>query len=73
MAWETVARPVLCVDTGEVFPSILQAAKSVGRSGNALHGALKHGTKCGGFRWQRLPFQPPGETEPVQEAGSDSA
>ena len=44
---------VRCInlDTGEVFENYTAAAKSVGVTRKAITFAIKHGSKCKGFRW----------------------
>lgn len=45
---------VRCInlDTGEVFENYTEAGKSVGVTRKAITFAIKHGTKCKGFRWE---------------------
>lgn len=45
-------KPVVCVETGEVFESISAAAKSVGRTYSTLSEARKSGKTCGGYHWK---------------------
>lgn len=44
-------RPIICIETGEIFPSLLSAAKFVGVSSAAIIKAIKHGWKCSGYYW----------------------
>ena len=44
-------KPVVCVETGEVFESISAAAKSIGKTYSTLSEARKMGKTCGGFHW----------------------
>lgn len=56
-------KPVMCIETGEIFPSARVAAKSVGVSFSlisiALHGKCK---TAGGFRWKFANADTPQET-----------
>lgn len=45
---------VECIETGEVFDSILNAAKSVDRKGCNISQALSLGCRCGGYHWKRI-------------------
>jgi hypothetical protein len=45
-------KPVLCLETGEVFESINAAARSRGASKGAVYKSCKNGGKAGGFHWQ---------------------
>lgn len=48
-----VAKPVLCVETGEIFETGAAAAKAVGRSPSAVSSALCGKIKtAGGYHWQ---------------------
>lgn len=47
--WGTKPRKVQCLESGEVFPSILLAAKSVNRTSSTLRGALYHTKNPGGI------------------------
>lgn len=46
------SKPVVCLDTGEVFDSISQAAMVIGKTPASISGAIRRGGKCAGFRWQ---------------------
>eukprot|EP00808_Paulinella_micropora_P011776 g74039.t1 len=46
------ARPVVCVQTGEVFPSITKAAYAVQRHPAAIFQAIQHPCKCAGYNWK---------------------
>lgn len=46
------ARPVCCVETSEIFPSILIATKAKGFCSTAIHQALKLGTRAGKYHWR---------------------
>eukprot|EP00808_Paulinella_micropora_P032264 g11019.t1 len=45
--------PILCVETGEVYPTIYAAAGSIKVTPEAIHQALRKGYKSGGFHWKR--------------------
>lgn len=42
-------REVICIDTGEIFPSVRLAGQSVGGSGSGLSGSLSHNTTYKGY------------------------
>lgn len=42
------------VDTGEIFDNYTEAAKSIGVTRKAITFAIKHGTKCKGYRWKTI-------------------
>lgn len=50
-------RPIKCIETGEVFPSISMAAKSVGRTTGTVQAVVakrpQHHT-AGGYHWQYI-------------------
>lgn len=45
---------VRCVETGEVFDSINEAAAAVNRSYDSLYKSLTRGNRCGGYHWERV-------------------
>lgn len=46
-------RKVICVDTGQVFPSITEAAKQLSASPSSICNCLSRRTKtAGGYRWR---------------------
>jgi len=45
-------KPVICIETGEIFPSAREASKSMGLSNPCVHEAIKRKGKAGGYRWQ---------------------
>ena len=45
--------PVVCVETGEVFPSGKAAAEFVGVTRGVVANAVKNGYKAGGYHWRR--------------------
>jgi hypothetical protein len=47
-----VIKAVVCVETGERYPSIKAAAEAVGRYRTALANALREGGRCAGFHWR---------------------
>eukprot|EP00808_Paulinella_micropora_P004299 g40767.t1 len=49
--WSTARRPVRCVQTQEVFPSISAAAKSISVVPNAIKGAIHLSRQVGGLNW----------------------
>lgn len=53
--------PVVCVETGEVYPSTLGAAKAKGVSPAALRFAIARGTRSAGVRWAFLSPEAQGE------------
>ena len=48
-AWTATSRPVMCVNTGERYPSIAKCARSIGASPAGVAQALKVGRKIKGF------------------------
>jgi len=51
------SKPVLCVETGEVFPSITSAAKSIGVCDKAISQLLNNPPNrhtAGGYHWKRV-------------------
>lgn len=48
------ATPVVCVETGEIFPAISVAAKSIGFSGGGISMCIANVRHtCGGFHWRK--------------------
>lgn len=45
-------KPVCCIDTGEIFPTVRDAAKAFGEQGSNLSRAIKHGYLFFGKRWE---------------------
>lgn len=48
------ARRIVCVETGEEFPSALAAACATGTTANSVRGALRKGCRGGGFHWREV-------------------
>lgn len=48
---EACAKKVKCIETDEVFPSIKEAAESIGVSDKNAQRAIKRGYRWGGFHW----------------------
>ena len=48
------SKPILCIETGEIFPSIRAAARAIGASKGAIQCALNRGTPCKGYTFQLL-------------------
>ena len=46
------ARPIQCVETGEVFDSMCAAGKSVGQPGGNVYHSIHKGYVCGGVHFQ---------------------
>eukprot|EP00808_Paulinella_micropora_P006816 g49119.t1 len=46
------SRPVLCVETGEIYGSMAEAGRAVQRSGGAVKHAITMSGKCAGYSWQ---------------------
>ena len=47
------AKKVLCVETNEVFNSLVEASEFIGRKVSSLHSAVSGRSKtCGGYRWK---------------------
>lgn len=47
-------RKVMAVETGEVFNSVVEAARACGTSKGAIHQALRQPTwKCCGYHWKK--------------------
>lgn len=51
--------PVICLETGERFPSICAAARAVGRSVSSMHRAIGDGSTCGGRHFYLADEQKP--------------
>lgn len=47
----TRSKPVINLDTGEVFVSLTEASRSLGLSDKAVYRAVERGGKCAGYRW----------------------
>ncbi len=47
--------PVVCIETGEIYPSILGAAKAMKVTAAALRFAIAKGTRSAGMRWALVP------------------
>eukprot|EP00808_Paulinella_micropora_P031368 g71386.t1 len=45
------ARPVRCIETGEEFPSISAAARSVNSHHQAIMQAISYPCRCAGLHW----------------------
>eukprot|EP00808_Paulinella_micropora_P023949 g20656.t1 len=46
-------RPVRCIETGHVYPSLVEAARAVGRQPASFYMSLRTQTqKCAGYRWE---------------------
>lgn len=54
-------RPVICLETGERFPSIRSAALSVGRAVSSIRRALDDGSTCGGKHFYFADEEKPNE------------
>lgn len=64
-------RPVRCVETGEVFPSIRAAARAVGVACTSnISEAILKGRRAGGFHWQ---YEGAGELGEVPPADAEIA
>lgn len=51
----TTPKKVICVETGEVFSSIREAARHIGRANNGImHCCKGKRKKCGGYQWRYL-------------------
>eukprot|EP00808_Paulinella_micropora_P000176 g70492.t1 len=53
-------RPVVCVETGEVFPSIAAAARFLDVGKSCISNAITYQHKSGGLHWQFLDGGIPG-------------
>lgn len=45
-------KPVICVETGELFESASAASRSIGKRNTAVITAIWAGKRCGGFTWR---------------------
>ena len=45
---------VWCVELRQVFPSLSEAARLVGRAPSNILQAIRSGVRCGGFHWERF-------------------
>lgn len=52
-------KPVICLETGERFPSIHAASRFVGRSVSSMHKAMGDGSTCGGLHFYLADEQKP--------------
>lgn len=58
--YEKNCRKILCIETGEIFPSIKAAAEHYGLKRPNISAVLAGRAKsCGGFHWQYVDGQPP--------------
>lgn len=48
---ESKQKPVLCVETKQVYPSATRAAQAIGVTKQSIWYSLKHGGKCKGFHF----------------------
>lgn len=46
------ARPVRCIETGQIFTSGAKAAASLHLSRNSIYQAIRRGYCAGGYRWE---------------------
>ena len=51
-------RPVLCVDTGEVFPSVRAAGRAKFITYSAILDSMRRGGRSGGYQWQYVNQSP---------------
>ena len=66
----TKAKPVRCVETREVFPSVAAAAKWAGSDRSAISHAIRLGHRAGGYHWEYADIDASGvesESEAMQE------
>ena len=54
----TTARPVWCVETGQIFASCRAAAEAVGRNEAVIRDAVEDGKRCAGYRWAYVGQRP---------------
>lgn len=47
-------RKIMCVETQQVFESIVEAAKAFNRTCGAISTAIKNGTKCAGYHFIKI-------------------
>lgn len=53
MAWDAIRKPVVCVETGKTYESVIEAAKDTGTNRPSLSHALSGRNKtAGGFHWR---------------------
>lgn len=43
---------VLCVETGEIFSTVIKASKSINRCHSNIIRAIQRNGKCGGYHWE---------------------
>ena len=43
---------VLCVETGEIFPTVIKASKSINRYHSNITRAIQRNGTCGGYHWK---------------------
>ena len=52
---KTVAKPIICLETKKIFPSVKAAAEEIGAGNSAISNVLKGRTKtAGGFHWKYI-------------------
>eukprot|EP00808_Paulinella_micropora_P031263 g35351.t1 len=54
-------RAVVCISTGEWFPSIVEAARAIDRQEQSLRQAIKHPCRCAGMVWAYADGRGPGD------------
>lgn len=52
--YKTTLHRIECVETGQIFDSMTEAAASIGRAVSALSGAISRGGKCAGYHWRKV-------------------
>ena len=48
------ARKVKCVETGEVFDTLIEASAKLGVNSPNIIRSIKRGIKCGGYHWEYI-------------------
>lgn len=53
--WSTLPQSVICINTGQVYSSINDAARDTGMQASSIMRAIKKGHMCAGKYWKLLP------------------
>lgn len=47
-------RQIRCIETGEIFDSMVVAGEAVNRTSEAIRKAIAEGRKCAGYHWEKV-------------------
>lgn len=65
--YDTKRRKVICLDTKQIFKSIVAASQSIGMNDVAVGGAIRGDYRVGGYFWQYVDVLPNLEDETIQK------